>query len=206
MSLTRKMLKEMSISDENIELIISAHSETVDALKQFKADSERLKELEAEYKKKAEELENVSAKLAEGASIGEEWKSRFESLDKEFEGYRNTVEKESLIRRKKAAMTALLKECGVSERCIDPIIRVTDLDALELSEEGKPISPEEAKSEIMEAWGAFVPKTYTVGAVVADPPKESGGKIFTREDLLRMSPREINDNYEKIINDLSGRN
>lgn len=203
----------MSISDENIELIISAHSETVDALKQFKADSERLKELEAEYKKKSEELENVSAglaeaqaKLAEGTSIGEEWKSRFESLDKEFEGYRNTVEKESLIRRKKAAMTALLKECGVSERCIDPIIRVTDLDALELSEEGKPISPEEAKSEIMEAWGAFVPKTYTVGAVVADPPKESGGKIFTREDLLKMSPREINDNYEKIINDLSGRN
>ena len=39
MALTRKMLKEMGIQEDNIEKIIMAHSETVDALKKFKTDS-----------------------------------------------------------------------------------------------------------------------------------------------------------------------
>ena len=50
MALTRKMLKEMGIQEDNIEKIIMAHSETVDALKKFKTDSERLASVEEEQK------------------------------------------------------------------------------------------------------------------------------------------------------------
>ena len=50
--------------------------------------------------------------------------------------------------------------------------------------------------------GSLYPQTVTVGLTVADPPKEPGEKVFTREDLKRMTPREINQNYDKIVEDL----
>jgi hypothetical protein len=52
MSLTRKMLRAMGIEDEKIDEIITAHTETVDALKeqrdQYKADAEKLPNVQKE--------------------------------------------------------------------------------------------------------------------------------------------------------------
>ena len=52
MGLTRKLLKGMGISDEQIDTIIEAHAETVDALKEqitvYKADADKLAEVERE--------------------------------------------------------------------------------------------------------------------------------------------------------------
>ena len=41
MALTRKMLKAIGIGDEIIDQIIEAHTETVDALRQYKTDAEQ---------------------------------------------------------------------------------------------------------------------------------------------------------------------
>lgn len=190
MSLTRKMLKEMGISDENIESIISAHSETVEALKQYKEDSDRLQSALAEIE---------SLKTEDGVS----WKDMYSNLEKQFEEYKEDALRESTIDRKKLALGGLLRECGVSPECIPAIIKVSDLNALVLNQDGTAAEPEEVKEEIVSKWRAFIPKTVTVGARIATPPKEEGGRIFTREDVKNMSPEEINRNYQKIIKDLN---
>ena len=55
MALTRKMLKAMSIEDEQIEQIIEAHAESTDALKasrdEYKAEAEKIPELQKEIDK-----------------------------------------------------------------------------------------------------------------------------------------------------------
>lgn len=191
MSLTRKMLKEMGINDENIESIISAHSETVEALKIYKEDSAKLESA-------LEELERLRADKSE------DWKGKYTVLERQFEDYKEAALRENTLSRKKTVLSELLKECGVAPECIAPIIRVSDLEALALSQDGNAVNPEEVRSEIERKWSAFIPKTVTVGAEIAKPPKEDGGKVFTREDVKKMSPEEINRNYTKIMQDLRG--
>ena len=51
MSLTRKLLKGMGLTDEQVDTIIEAHTDTVDGLKEqvktYKADAEKLPEMVA---------------------------------------------------------------------------------------------------------------------------------------------------------------
>lgn len=53
MALTRRMLKAMGISDEQVDEIIAAHTETVDALKEqrdaYKADAEKLADVQSSW-------------------------------------------------------------------------------------------------------------------------------------------------------------
>ena len=172
MSLTRRMLKEMGIEDANIEKIIAAHAETVGALK------------------KAPAVPEV------------DWKSKYEELCADYEGYKQSVEQERLRQKKETVLRELLKECGVLPECIEPILKISCPETIDLGEDGNPVDIDGIKCEISEHWMAFIPKTATVGAKVAAPPKETGVKTYTREDIRRMSPEEINRNYSKIMGDL----
>lgn len=173
MSLSRKMLKEMGIADEQIEKIISAHAETVDALKRLKP------------------------------SQADDWKQRYDELSSDFESFKAGVEREKLDDAKRRALRGLLKECGVVSDCIEPIVKVSGLDGIELDSSGSPLDPEGIKQAIGEQWRAFIPRRSTVGASVAAPPRAPGAKAFTREDVRRMSYEEINRNYSKIMDDLN---
>lgn len=176
MSLTRKMLKEMGVEEELIEEIIAAHAETVGALK------------------KAQEVS------------GADWKSKYEELYSDYEGYKQGVEQESIRLKKEGILRELLKECGVVSECIEPIMRISSPETIDLAEDGSPVDIDGLKLEINEHWKAFIPKTATVGAQVAAPPKETGVKTYTRDDVRRMSPEEINRNYTKIMDDLKNFN
>ena len=52
MALTRKLLKGMGLTDEQVDTIIEAHSDTVDGLKEqvktYKADAEKLPNIQKE--------------------------------------------------------------------------------------------------------------------------------------------------------------
>ena len=78
MSLTRRMLKAMGIEDEKIDEIITAHSETVDALKeqrdQYKADAEKLPSVQRELQ---------SLKDAENQNGGSAWEVKYNAMKEE---------------------------------------------------------------------------------------------------------------------------
>ena len=70
MALTRKALKAMGLTEEQVDSIIEAHTETVDGLKEqiktYKADAEQLPAVR-------KELEDMKK------SDGEDWKSKYDA-------------------------------------------------------------------------------------------------------------------------------
>ena len=61
MALTRKLLKGMGLTDEQMDTIIEAHTDTVDGLKadvaKYKADAEALPEVQKQLEKAQSDLE-----------------------------------------------------------------------------------------------------------------------------------------------------
>ena len=132
MALTRRSLKAMGIEDEKIDEIIAAHAETVDALKEQRDN----------YKAQADELAEVQQKLDEAnetikANGSDAWKVKYDAIKEEYDNYKSDISAKETTRAKQAAYREVLKAAGVSDKRIDSIIRVSDIDSVELDESGK---------------------------------------------------------------------
>ena len=198
MALTRRSLKAMGIEDEKIDEIIAAHAETVDALKEQRDN----------YKAQADELAKVQQKLDEAnetikANGSDAWKVKYDAIKEEYENYKSDISAKETTRAKQAAYREVLKAAGVSDKRIDSIIRVSDIDSVELDESGKIKEADKLTESIKNEWADFIVSTNTQGANTATPPTNSK-KSFSREDIDKMSPEEINKNWETIKNSLKG--
>ena len=198
MALTRRSLKAMGIEDEKIDEIIAAHAETVDALKEQRDN----------YKAQAEELEKVQQKLDEAnetikANGSDAWKVKYDAIKEEYDNYKSEISARETTRAKQAAYREVLKAAGVSDKRIDSIIRVSDIDSVELDESGKIKEADKLAESIKNEWADFIVSTNTKGADTATPPTNSK-KSFSREDIDKMTPDEINKNWETIKNSLKG--
>lgn len=160
MALTRKLLRGMGLTEEQADTVIEAHTETVEGLK------ERISAHEGD----ARELENVRRELEELKAGGGEWQKRFEEEHALFESYKQEQETRELKARKAEAYGALLKETGISERRIGAILRLTDVDGLELDENGKLKDAEAKAEEIRREYSDFIVTSTERGADVPTPP------------------------------------
>lgn len=198
MALTRRSLKAMGIEDEKIDEIISAHAETVDALKEQRDN----------YKAQADELAKVQQKLDEAnktikANGSDAWKVKYDAIKEEYDNYKSDISAKETTRAKQAAYREVLKAAGVSDRRIDSIVRVSDIDSVELDDSGKIKEADKLTESIKNEWADFIVSTNTKGADTATPPTTSK-KSFSREDIDKMTPDEINKNWETIKNSLKG--
>lgn len=198
MALTRRSLKAMGIEDEKIDEIISAHAETVDALKEQRDN----------YKAQADELTKVQKKLDEAnetikANGSDAWKVKYDAIKEEYNKYKSDISAKETTRAKQAAYREVLKAAGVSDKRIDSIVRVSDIDSVELDESGKIKEADKLTESIKNEWADFIVSTNTKGADTATPPITSK-KSFSREDIDKMTPDEINENWETIKNSLKG--
>ena len=179
MSLTRKFLSAMDIEDAKIDEIINAHVETVDALKEER-DIAR-KEAEAN-KLSAEKLPVVQKELddlkqSKGNDLFEdrynEMKAANEKLQAEFNQYKSDVEAKETKRTKESAYRDLLKKANISDKRIDSIIKVSDLDSIEIDKDGKFKDEENLLNSIKKDWEDFIVTEHQEGAGVATPPGKS---------------------------------
>ena len=198
MALTRTILEAMGIEEKKIDEIISAHAETMSALKQQRDN----------YKAQADELAEVQRKLDEAnetikANDSDAWKVKYDAIKEEYENYKSDISAKETARAKQAAYREVLKAAGVSDKRIDSIIRVSDIDSVELDESGKIKEADKLTESIKNEWADFIVSTNTQGANTATPPTNSK-KSFSREDIDKMSPDEINKNWETIKNSLKG--
>lgn len=181
MALTRKMLKAMGIEDEKIEQIIEAHTETVDALKDerdsFKGDSEKLASVQKELNALKEEAAKDDGKNP--------WKVKYDAVKEEFDNYKAEQTAKATRAQKEEAYKAILKECKVADKRIAAVVRVADIDSIELDKEGKIKDADELKKSIKEEWADFIPTEETKGAEVSNPPENTGGKK-TKEEILAI--------------------
>lgn len=180
MALTRKFLSAMGIEGDKIDEIITAHVDTVDALKEerdkYKADAEA-------NKASAEKLPSIEKELkelkeAQGNNIYEtkynEMKAEKDKLKEEFDKYKADIDAAEVKRSKESAYRALLKAANVSEKRIDKILKVTDIDALELDKDGKFKDEENLNKSIKDEWGDFIVTEQKKGADIPTPPGGEG--------------------------------
>ena len=184
MALTRRMLSAMGIEAEKIDEIINAHAETVDALKEerdkFRSNAEAY---EAEQKKVAE-LEKQLEGLKEANK--ESYKVKYEALKEEFSDYKKGIENEKTKATKTDAFKALLKEIGVSEKRIEAVTKVSDIDSLKLDKDGKIEGIDDLKANLTTEWADFIVKEQSKGANTATPPATTGGKAKSKDEIMQI--------------------
>ena len=179
MSLTRKMLKAMGIEEEKIDQIIEAHTETVDGFKEKLND----------YKDKAEKYDGVKKELDELKEGGDDWQKKYEKEHSDFEAYKNDVTAKETKRTKEHAVREFLKSAGVSEKRLDAVLKVTNLDDFELDKDGK-IKDEDKHTETVKTeWADFIETTTTKGASTATPPVNNGGTKMTKADIYKKDDK-----------------
>lgn len=160
MALTRKMLKAMGIEEEKIDQIIDAHTETVEGLKE-KAES---------YRADAEKLIGVQKELDDLKQDGGDWQTKFEKEHADFEAYKSDITAKEIKAAKTEAFKALLKGAGISEKRVDAIVKITDIEGIELTAEGNIKDAEARTKSIKEDYAEFITKTRETGAETAKPP------------------------------------
>lgn len=187
MALTRRMLKAMGIDDEKVDEIISAHSETVDALKEqrdnYKADAEKLPKVQ-------QELDGL--KEAAGKNGGSAWEVKYnamkeerDNLKSEFDSYKEKAKAAETKAAKEKAYRSMLKEIGVNEKRIDAVMKVTDLDSVDLDEQGAIKDLDTAKEAAKTEWSDFIVTSSEKGAETSTPPTNNGGSKVSMADIYK---------------------
>ena len=176
MALTRKFLSALGIEEAKIDEIISAHADTVNALKEqrdgYKADADKLPAVQ-------KALDDLKA-----SQSGEDpYKAKYEKKAKEFDDYKKGVEAKELARSKSKAYKQVLKELKASH--IDSILKASqsELEKIELDENGKIKDVDKLKESIKKEWADFIVEEGQQGANTATPPGGNGGTVRTLKDI-----------------------
>ena len=183
MSLSRKYLTAMGLSAEQVDEIVDAHMETVNALKE---ERDGYKTKAKQYDAAAEQLEKANKELESlREKNGDSYKEKYEASVKEFEDFKKNLEAENAKKSKIVAYKELLKEIGISEKRIGSVAKLADLNSLELGEDGKIKGADKLKESLTEEWSDFIESEHVRGASVETPPKGKGGKM-SKEDILKI--------------------
>lgn len=172
MALTRKYLSAMGIEADKIDEIIEAHTETVNGLK---AERDEFREAAEKLPKVQEQLNKANEALkAQGT---DEYKEKYESTKAEFDAYKKEVSDKEITASKDKAYRQMLKDAGISEKRIDSIMRVTDLQKIELDGD-KLKDVEGLAAQVKEEWADFLTTESKQGAGTDNPPPagDDGGK------------------------------
>lgn len=180
MALTRRALKAMGIEEEKIDEIITMHTDTVDGLKadiaKYKADAEALPDVQKQLEKARADLE---------AGKKDSYKVKYEALKEEFEGYKTEQTKKESHAAKEKAYRALLQEAGISEKRIESVLKVSDVDSVELDDKGAVKGAEKLSESIKSEWADFITTTETRGANTANPPANNSNGKLTKADIYK---------------------
>lgn len=186
MALSRKLLSAMGLEADKVDEIIEAHVSTTDALKEerdrYKKEAEANKDAKAELDRVSKELETLKA----DGGKEDTYKVKYEALKEEFDDFKNGIEAEKTKTSKTKAYKDLLKEIGISEKRIDAVARIADLDKIELDKEGKIKKADDLKNSLKEEWSDFIESTHTEGADVSNPPKKTGGQTMTKDEIMQI--------------------
>lgn len=177
MALTRKFLSALGIEDDKVDEIISAHTETVNALKEqrdnYKEDAEKL----ADVEQKLNDANATIDTMKQAQSGEDKWKVKYDALKEEFDTFKSDQQAKETQAQKESVMTELLKEIGISEKRIKSVLKVTDLSAIEV-EDGNIKDADTLKESLKTEWADFIVTEGSEGAKTPTPPTGTGGNTF----------------------------
>lgn len=179
-SLNRKFLQSLGIEDEKIDQIIERHSEVLTEIKderdKYKADAEKLPDVQKQLN---------DYKEAEKKNEKDPYKVKYEAVKEEFEDYKKQINDEKAKAKKEDAYRKLLLDAGVSEKRIEKVLKVSDVDSVEFDDDGKVKNSKELTDSIKEEWSDFITTTRQKGADVPNPPAGEKTKK-TKEEIMAI--------------------
>lgn len=195
MALSKAQLKEIlskaGVSEDNmsaaVKEIMAGHEASIEALQE---ERDNYKDSASKYESEHKRAEDLEKKLKDAnESNKDSYKVKYDAIKEEFAEYKKGVETEKTKATKTEAFKAFLKEIGISEKRIDSVTKVSDIDGLELDENGKITgcsgkSVKEYEKALKEEWSDFIVKEDSKGANVANPPAGNGGaNTMTKEQI-----------------------
>ena len=197
MSLTRKLLKGMGLTDEQVDTIIEAHTDTVDGLK----------EQVNTYKADAEKLPNVQKELDDLKAAGDGgFKEKFEKEHSDFENFKKTIQEKETKAAKESAAKAFFESKGITGNSLEIAMRGSSAEIAALDLDGEKIKDSSALDALVNGtFKALVSTTTTKGANIPNPPITTPNKAYSADDIRKMSPAEINKNWDSIKASLNGK-
>ena len=177
MAMTRKALKAMGLTEEQIDSIIEMHTETVDGLREqvntYKADAQKLPSVQ-------KELDDLKK------GDGKDYKSMYEAEKTAHDKTKSDHAAEKTAAQIKEAYRALLKEAGVADKYLNTALKATNLSEMKLDKDGKLENAETLTASAKTEWADFIQTTTTQGAKVVTPPKNNGSKYSSREEIMKI--------------------
>lgn len=197
MALTRKFLKALGIEEEKIDEIISAHGDTVTALKeeieQAKQGAEGLAAVTKErddLKKQVDTLTKASGDVAK--------------VQAEFDAYKKQVETDKANAGKKTLIKKALEEAGANPAAIDLMLNTVALDKVEI--ENDVLKDAKAVIDPLKASHAGLFGDATVTGTQQITPPSGSGKMTkeTFEKLPLMKRMEYINTHPEQQKELIG--
>ena len=177
MALSRKSLKAMGLTDEQVDSIIEMHTDTVDGLK------EKLKAAEA---KAADYDDVVKERDALKENSGEDVKKKLADLKKEYADYKKEVENKATAEVKDKASRAYFEGKGITGANLEIAMRAASKEISELQMDGDKIKDTAALDSLVgSTLKGLAVTTGKQGVPSANPPKNSGAKP-TKAEIMAI--------------------
>lgn len=177
MALTRKSLKAMGLTEEQVDSIIELHLEVKndleEQLKNYKADALKLPTVQKEL----DELKKGD---------GKDWKAKYDAEKAAHDKTKNDYAAKETAAKVRDAYRELLKEAGVADKYLDTVLKVTNMSGMKLDKDGKLEGAEDLSKSTKTEWADFIQTTTTSGAKVPTPPTNTGGKYNSRDEIMKI--------------------
>lgn len=169
-------------TDEIENAIIALHMGVVDALKddvaRYKADADKLADVTKERDA-----------LKADKDGGDDYKIKYDDLKKTFDAYKKEAQAKAELAAKTEKFRELLKKAGISEKRIDSVLKVSDIDSVKLDDKGEIEDADKLMKSLKTEWADFVTTTESVSVRTANPPVSTGGTVKTREDVYKTDDK-----------------
>lgn len=180
MALTRKMLKDMGLTEEQADTIIEAHTEVTDGLKdKLKAAEEKVSDYDAIQKK----VEAYEAKGSDG------YEEKFKKLQKDFDAYKADITAKETKAAREAAAKAFFESKHITGANLAIAMRGArdEIAELELDSDGKIKDGGKLEDLVKGEFASLVVTSSTRGASTTTPPTNTGGGgKMTKAEILKI--------------------
>lgn len=200
----KEILSKAGVDSEHmkdaVNEIIEGHTTSIEALREerdsYKEKAQKVDDLTKQLEKVQKDLKDATSDESE-----QKFKTKYEMLKEEFKEYKKDIEAKATKESKSKAYRDMLKEAGISDKRIEAVLKVSDVDSIEFDDEGNVKDRDELLKGIKEEWSDFIQKADVKGADTDNPPANTGGKTITKEDIFKekdTSKRQqlIKDNIE----------
>lgn len=176
MALTRKLLKGMGLTEEQVDTIIEAHTDTVEGLK---ADI-------AKYKPDAEKYANAQRELDALKEAGDGgYKAKYENEKKAFADFKAGITAKEAKAAKEKAVRAYFEGKKITGSNLDLAMRGCGEEMSALEMDGEKIKDTSALDALLNgAYKGLIASEETHGTKVITPPTNNGGRM-SREDIYK---------------------